>query len=83
MQSTNCMAVAPQPQMREQVCLIAEKADKANEMLDAIAERLCGDDLKESCEKACAPQNVQNGMNRIEGSLNKLIGKLDGILSRI
>lgn len=81
-----CMSAAPcapaQP-MREQVSFLAETANRANDMLEAIEFNLFGgDSSNQKCEKTCATQNVQAGLNQIEESLRRLTNKLDSIIAR-
>lgn len=78
-----CVTKAPNPPMRECVCALGDALDRANELAEIIANKLFGDAESEKCEKAVPPQNIQNGIDRSDSSLRRLISRLDEINSRL
>ena len=53
------------------------------ELAEAIANKLFGDAESEKCEKAVPPQNVQNGIDRSDVALRRLVSRLDEINTRL
>jgi hypothetical protein len=74
---------APQPQLRDSVEELAAMLDKANDIAEAIEDKLYGVNQCETCDKACPPNNVQYGINRSTSAIQKLISRLDSISSRL
>lgn len=74
---------APQPAMRDKISFIADALDKANELAGFVEDKLFGTCETEGCEKPCPPQNVQNGLDRSENAVKRLVNRLDSINSRL
>jgi hypothetical protein len=69
--------------MRDCICTVAEGIDRANELAEAIANKLFGDGENDRCEKAVPPQNIQNGIDRSDVALRRLVNTLEEINSRL
>jgi len=78
-----CVAKAPHPPMRDCICTVVEGIDRANELAEAIANKLFGDGENDRCEKAVPPQNVQNGIDRSDVALRRRVSRLDEINTRL
>jgi hypothetical protein len=89
MQSTSlsdCCAVkqtAVQPQVRDSICDMMDALDKANCLVGTIEDKLFGANTTGECDKACPPQNIQEGLNRSKNAISILLNKLDSINSRL
>jgi hypothetical protein len=80
---STCVPTQPQQQVRDQVCNIIDLSEKANVMLESLENRLFGTAQGNECDQANSPDNVQQGLNRTESNLRRLLTKLDNLLSRI
>ncbi len=79
-----CVAKAPHPPMGECVCALGDALDRANELAEIIANKLFGDGENDRCEKSVPlSQNIQNGIDRLDSSLRRLISRLDEINTRL
>jgi hypothetical protein len=80
--NAKCCA-APRPQLRESAGALSDMLDRANDIAEAIEDKLYGLTQSESCDKACPPNTVQNGIDRSGNAIAKLVTRLDSINSRL
>lgn len=83
MPSGQCATPAQRPPMRECIDGITDMLDKSNDILEAIEDKLFGLNQNESCDKACPPQNIQDGIDRMGNVASRLLGRLDSINNRL
>ena len=74
---------APKQLLRDVTSDMVGMLEKANEIAEAVEDKLFGANPTESCDKACPPQNVQNAVDRSINQIKKLIDNLDNICSRL
>jgi hypothetical protein len=82
MNETKC-AVAPVQQLRDIACDMVSMIEKANEIAETINDKLFGENVCETSEKACQPYNVLCAVDRSIAQIHKLLNKLDSVNSRL
>jgi hypothetical protein len=76
-------AMASAPQTREAAGQLADMIECANNTADIINDKLYGSLGKDTGEKACLPNNLQNMIDRSLKGMSQLLCRLDEINSRL